>query len=176
MGDESHQSGSSIGAVLTRGIECLAVICIPTGNEITDRQHVYLVFSAHIKADPDDPESIVAPAIMFFPTISQAVELIMEQLDESRFAENHPGEMYDSSNLNTYSARILVANDPETIGRHIADADEMLNSTTTPPPENKRNRAAANYAEYAYSFRNGDSPPLATSRAAQNSSHTESEP
>lgn len=154
MREESIQSGYSIGAILTRGVESLTFACIATGDAFQDRQQIYVVFSAHVQVD----SGVVGPAVSFFPTAKETTQCIMAHLHEARFAENHPGELYDPDHLKTYTAHILVASDSESNNRDEVDD----NSISSPGPianlTSDDKLAAYDFAFHVLSFRTKQDP------------------
>lgn len=173
MRDEVAHTSSSIGAILTRGVETLAVACLTTGNEFPDRQNVFVVFSAHVKkattsstsininiSSSDDPTRtgtpipipIVTPAVVFFSGPVEASVFITECLDESGFAENHPGELYDDNDagLETYSAYIVMANEIES---NSTPRSMTLGGYDQDLPRNEGLAATFDRSLHAYSIR-----------------------
>lgn len=158
MRDESLGSGSSIGAIITRGVESLAVACIATGSDLLNQQNVFVVFSAHVEAGSDG-DSLVSPAVAFFPGTREASQFMVECLAEEGFGSNHPGEMYGVPSLRIYSAHIVTA----------SGADESLANSTgakgSAPQQttigvrnfspNDETAIAFDHTLHAYSIRNG---------------------
>lgn len=157
MRDNARTSDYSVGAILTRASERVAIVCIPTGGEFPEYPEIFAVFSLH--ARPAGRRQ--GPAVMFIPTATHAATLVAELLDSAESSRNHPESQHEPSFLTKYTACVFAASIASTEERPAARAlpsgeAELIDvqaSTPSVSPTPKPMPQGPDYTQFVYSIR-----------------------
>jgi len=135
----------SVGVLLSRGVETLAVVSIATGDAFADQRHIYAIFSAHASWENKSGGA----ATVFLPTATSATSCLHEFLDATEIRAGHPESNSDSTLLDC-TARVFVVSDRVRDDKHDSGTPT---ASPLPPSEPVSPGLPGNERPYDYSIR-----------------------